>query len=113
MSDFYMMTNTENESDFPRSLLGENTATTTRIVFLSRLRQAWQLAKSILTAELTNTRDETPPPARRRAEDEAMAPVNLEHPLKNVDEQLMVSNWGAQHSFGFLPELTPAQGLLN
>ena len=25
----------------------------------------------------------------------------------------MVGNWNSQHSFGFLPELTPAQGLLN
>ena len=108
-----MMTSNENEADDLRNVLGETTATAKRIVFSHRLRQAWQLTKSILAAELTSTRDETPPPARRRADDDAMGPANLEDPLKKVDEQLMVSNWGSQHSFGFLPELTPAQGPLH
>ena len=77
LSDFYMMTSKDNESNDPRNLLDENTAVAKRIVSLSRLRQAWQLVQSILTAELTDTRGGTPPPARRRAEDEAMEPANL------------------------------------
>ena len=79
-----------------------------RPAFLGRLRQAWAMAHSILTKK--DERDTTPPPAIAAGPSE---PANLEDPLGEAEKELMVNNWNSQHSFGFLPELTPAQGLLN
>ena len=108
LEDLLHLTTEPREFEDLQAILDKNAPTKGRPACLSRFRQAWAMAHKILTEQ--DGRDTTPPPAKPLA---PVEPANLEDPLEKADEQTMINNWNAQHSFGFLPELTPAQGLLN
>ena len=106
LSDFHCLTTPATEAVDLRDLLNGHTPLANRVVFLSRLRQAWKLADKMITAKELGEREPTPPPDREE-------PPNVDDALSNEERNQMLDHWDAQHSFGFLPELSPAQPLLN
>jgi len=108
LEQFFLLSTAKHEAEDLRELLQSNAETKDRVIFLTRLRQAWRLANNIFSAQTEQAKESSAPTAAAKEE-----PPNPEDPLSSDDRRIMVENWQAHHGFGFLGELSPAQTLLN